>query len=1080
MNSNLTSVKQLAYRTVFIYAFFSSLWILLSDTVLGSMTHTSGFFTNIQTLKGWVFVLLTSGLIYALIRRNFHSLQESYNLLEAIIEGTTDAIFIKDIEGRYLMVNSTTAQLLGKPKSEILGKDDRDLFSLEAASQYQENDRAIIASGETQTIEEFGIINNIKRFYMATKYLCRDKSGKTIGLIGISRDITEIKQAAELLQETKEKLQAVVSAAPLAIFVTDRHNYVKMWNPAAERIFGWRETEVLNSPLPVIPPEKQEEFRTVRDRVFQGDSLVNLEAKAVKRNGSEIDISLSLAPLYDIDGQINSILSVIADISDAYGELRLRKRAEEERDRLIEELRQQTEDLTALNIVTSNSISTLKLEELLNVLLERIVKVMKADRVTILLPGEGEAATTLCVRASIGVEARIGDRSTIPIGEGFPGIIAATRKPLYVEDAQTDGRVCTEYIQDCGIRTMLGVPLKRYDTLVGVLHVDWCSIHPYSERELQLLEITAERCAMAILNAQLYQQTKELQERLQLQIERMPIGYIFTDPESRIQEWNPAAETIFGFSKEEVLGRHYEIVVPPEVRNEIGDIFQQLFQNEHTKQNVNDNLTKAGELITCDWQNTTIKKEDGAVIGVLSMVQNITLQQRAEKQLWKYAFYDQITDLPNQTLFIAWLKQFAVRSLLSDETNLFAVLYLDLSRFQLVKYSMGQKMAKELLLAVAERLQTCRAESEELKQSPKINSIAHVGANEFAILLENIQEERDAIAIVENIQHKLSAPFKLDGCEVFTDSSIGIVLSSINYQQPEELLQAAETAMNQSKLLGKSHYAVFHTSMQERAMRPLHLDADLRRALENKEFQVYYQPILSLVNHQIIGFEALVRWLHPDRGLVSPAEFIPLAEESSLIIPLGAWVLREATSQIMAWQQKFPTNPPLSISVNVSAVQLVQPCFIERIDRLLKETGINPLSLKLEITETAVMENAKSVTNVLEYLKERGIHLSIDDFGTGYSSFSYLHTFPFDTLKIDRAFVSRMSVDPKNLEIIRTIIILAHNLGMDLVAEGIETREQLNQLQELKCEHGQGYLFSRPVDSKAAERLLEMQLSSGA
>ncbi|MDF0555072.1 EAL domain-containing protein [Kamptonema sp. UHCC 0994] len=1067
MNSNLTSVKQLAYRTVFIYAFFSSLWILISDMLLRILTNSSVFFTNLHTVKGWAFVLVTSTFLYALIRRNLHSLQESYHLLEAIIEGTTDAIFVKDIQGRYLMVNSTSAQILGRPKSEILGKDDRNFFSPEIASQYMENDRLVITAGETQTVEEFGMIDNIKRFYLATKYLCRDKSGKIIGLIGISRDITDRKQAAAALQETKEKLEAVVYASPLAIFVLDREDRVKMWNPAAERIFGWREAEVLNCPLPVIPPDKQEEFRTLRDRVFQGDSLANLEVKRQRRNGSLVDIALSLAPLYDINGQINSTLAVVADISD-------RKYAESERDRLIEELRQQTEDLTALSIVTGNSISTLKLEELLNVLLERIVTVMKADRATILLPGEGEAPTTLCIRASIGVEAGIGDRTTVPIGEGFPGIIAATTKPLYIEDAQTDGRVCSEYIQDCGIRTMLGVPLKRYDTLVGVLHVDWCHIHPYSDRELHLLEITAERCAMAILNAQLYEQTKELQERLQLQIERMPIGYIFTDPESRIQEWNPAAETIFGFSKEEVLGRHYEIIVPPEVRSEIGDIFQQLFQNEHTKQNVNENLTKKGEIITCDWQNTTIKKEDGAVIGVLSMVQNITLQQRAEKQLWKYAFYDQITDLPNRTLFLAWLKQFAVRSLW-DEGNLFAILYLDLNRFQLVKYSMGQQVANELLLAVAERLQNCRAESEELDRTPKINSIAHVGADEFALLLENIQEERDAIAIAENIQKQLSKPFKLNGCELFTDSSIGIVLSSINYQQPEQLLQAAETAMNHAKGLGKSRYAVFNTSMQERAARPLHLDADLRRALENKEFQVYYQPILSLINHQIIGFEALVRWLHPDRGLVSPAEFIPIAEESSLIIPLGAWVLREAISQIMVWQQKFPANPPLSISVNVSAVQLVQPCFIERIDRLLKETGINPLSLKLEITETAVMENAKSVTNVLEYLKERGIHLSIDDFGTGYSSFSYLHTFPFDTLKIDRAFVSRMSVDPKNLEIIRTIIILAHNLGMDLVAEGIETIEQLDKLQELQCEHGQGYLFSRPVDSEAAERLLELQ-----
>ena len=328
------------------------------------------------------------------------------------------------------------------------------------------------------------------------------------------------------------------------------------------------------------------------------------------------------------------------------------------------------------------------------------------------------------------------------------------------------------------------------------------------------------------------------------------------------------------------------------------------------------------------------------------------------------------------------------------------------------------------------------------------------------------------------IQQELGNIFKLNNCELFTDSSIGIVLSSINYQQPEELLQAAETAMNQAKTLGKSSQMIFDTAMQQRGIRRLQLDADLRQALENKEFQLYYQPILSLSNHQIIGFEALIRWHHPQRGLVSPAEFIPLVEETSLIVPLGAWVLREATHQIMLWQTKFPMNPPLSMSINVSPVQLTQPFFIELIDRLLKETEIPPSSLKLEITETAVMENAQSVKNILFHLKERGIHLSIDDFGTGYSSLSYLHSFPFDVLKIDRAFVSSMSVDPKNLEIIRTIIMLAHNLGMDLIAEGIETEEQSSQLEDLKCEYGQGYLFSRPVDSEAAERLLQSETIS--
>lgn len=1067
MKHKLTSVKQLAYKTVFIYGFFSSLWIIISDTVLKIITNSPNFSTNLQIIKGWAFVLVTSCLLYALIHRGLSSLQESYHLLDAIIEGTTDAIFVKDIQGRYLMVNTTTAQILQKNRLEIIGKDDTELLSPEIAKKIIETDRMIIATGETKNIEEFRIVNNVKRFYLTTKYICRDKMGKMIGLISISRDITERKQATDTLQQTKEKLEAVVFASPLAIFVSDRQRHVTMWNQAAERIFGWREAEILNNPLPTIPAEKEQEFQALSNRIFQGDSLVNLEIKALRRNGSLIDIALSLAPLYDIDGQINSTLAVAANISD-------RKSIEAERDLLIKQLRQETEDLTALSLVTSNSISTLNLEELLKVLLERIVAVMQVDRAAILLVQEDKTTIKLCIRASIGLEVEINSCSTI--GEGFAGIIAATREPLYIEDAQSDERISNSSIIDRGIRTILGVPLKRYDTLVGILHVDWIHIHPYNERELHLLEITAERCVMAILNAQLYEQTKNLQEQLELQIQKMPIGYIFIDPEYRIQEWNPAAEKIFGFTKEEVLGKHYELIVSPEVRPDIETIFQKITTTEITSQNVNENVTKTGEIIICEWQNNVVKKEDGQLLGVLSMVQDITLQQRSEKQLWKYAFYHPLTDLPNQTLFLAWLKQFTNRSK-SHPDKLFAVLYLDLHRFKLVKYSMGHQIANELLLAVSARLQTLRIKY-QISDGHRINTIAHVAVDEFAILLENIEQESDAIEMAKEIQQELGNIFKLNNCELFTDSSIGIVLSSINYQQPEELLQAAETAMNQAKSLGKSSQMIFDTAMQQRGIRRLQLDADLRQALENKEFELYYQPILSLSNHQIIGFEALIRWHHPQRGLVSPAEFIPLVEETSLIVPLGAWVLREATRQIMLWQQKFPMNPPLSMSINVSAVQLTQPFFIELIDRLLQETKIAASSLKLEITETAVMENAESVTNILFYLKERGLHLSIDDFGTGYSSLSYLHSFPFDVLKIDRAFVSRMNVDPKNLEIIHTIIMLAHNLGMDLIAEGIETEDQLSQLQDLQCEYGQGYLFSRPVDSEAAEKLLQSETIS--
>jgi len=332
--------------------------------------------------------------------------------------------------------------------------------------------------------------------------------------------------------------------------------------------------------------------------------------------------------------------------------------------------------------------------------------------------------------------------------------------------------------------------------------------------------------------------------------------------------------------------------------------------------------------------------------------------------------------------------------------------------------------------------------------------------------------------VAERIQKALALPFSVEGNEVFTAASIGIALSDTGYAHPEDLLRDADIAMYRAKAQGRARYEIFHPKMHTRAVTLLQLETDLRRAIERQELQLYYQPIISLRTRQAIGFEALIRWQHPTRGMVSPDEFIPIAEETGLIIPIGDWLLREACRQMQVWRQIFSDRSPLMINVNVSGKQF-SSYLPKQVSQILQETGLDPRQLKLEITETLLMENAEYAVIHLAQLQGLGVQLAIDDFGTGYSSLSYLYRFPIDTLKIDRSFISRLDSDGEQLAIVRTIIMLAWNLGMEVVAEGVETSKQLAQLRALRCEYAQGYLFAKPLDTLTAEQFIRSEQKAG-
>lgn len=451
------------------------------------------------------------------------------------------------------------------------------------------------------------------------------------------------------------------------------------------------------------------------------------------------------------------------------------------------------------------------------------------------------------------------------------------------------------------------------------------------------------------------------------------------------------------------------------------------------------------------------------------LARDISHNKILESKIFYQALHDNLTGLPNRVWFIDKLGQtieqnkfcFNCDNIKKCSYNA-AVLFINLDHFKMVQYSLGLEMGDQLLSAVSRHLEACLGNDDYL---------ARLGTEDFAILLNNLDSLEAANEIADKIHNSLISPFYIEDQEVFTTASIGIVFNIVDYDRPVDILRDASIAMQDAKAAGGGCHQVFIKAMHTKAVERLQLENQLRRALDRQEFQVYYQPIVSLATGKLTGFEALIRWYHPDRGLVSPASFIPLAEATGLIRPIGVWVMREAFRQLHIWQQQFPSYPNLTMAVNLSAKQLTSDLLLQ-IDDILQTNELNPHSLKLEITESVLMENPEASAELLQQIKLRQIQLCLDDFGTGYSSLSFLHRFPINTIKIDRSFVNRIGIDEENAEIMRAVITLAHNLGMDAIAEGIETQKQLMELWGLGCEYGQGYFFSKPIDAVTASMLL--------
>jgi PAS domain S-box-containing protein len=542
---------------------------------------------------------------------------------------------------------------------------------------------------------------------------------------------------------------------------------------------------------------------------------------------------------------------------------------------------------------------------------------------------------------------------------------------------------------------------------------------------------------------------------------------------------SPAYQKILGYDPEELAATSSMDQIHPEDRARVLEAAEKARNTGRGERLEYRIRHKDGSWRFIESTASVIRSPEGETEGLVIVNRDITERKRAEEKLDHLSFHDGLTNLPNRALFLDRLQR-AITQARRHSDFRFAVLFIDIDEFKVFNDSLGHAAGDALLIQIAQRLTVCLRGADTISR-PRLgnnpepllgeSTLARPGGDEFTVLLEELHDPSDTIRVAERIQQRLAVPFDLNGQEIVLTVSVGVAFSGNVGAEAQDVLGDAEIAMYRAKSTGKGRCEVFDHAMHAGAIKRLQLETDLRKAIELNQLRVYYQPIVSLHNGQIVGFEALSRWQRPER-LVMPGEFIAVADETGLILPINRQLLYDACRQLRAWQALFPSDPPLTLNVNITPKQFAQPDLASQIGKTLQETGLDPRCVNLEITETIAMADADKSAVVLSELKALGVRLDIDDFGTGYSSLSRLQGFPVDTLKIDRAFISRIDTDLATHEIVRVIVMLAHGLRLKVVAEGVETQAQVDLLTDIGCELAQGYFYSKPAAVETIEQLL--------
>jgi diguanylate cyclase (GGDEF)-like protein/PAS domain S-box-containing protein len=828
------------------------------------------------------------------------------------------------------------------------------------------------------------------------------------------------RQLDDELRKSEARYRTVLDAAFEAIVTITPDGIVRWFNSGAERIFGHSSEEVIGQPVTLLMPERYRELCVsgLQRYLRTGQARVvggTTELVGLRKDGNEFPIEMSLGETQHNGERL--FTGVIRDVTE-------RKRTENA-------LREMRDRFRSIFDHAPIGVAMVSLEE----------RYLQVNRSLCEILGyteeELQALTWQEITHPDDLAASLDYARRIVEGE-FP------KYHLDKRFLHADGRTVWASLSVSLVRDAEGEPLYFVSQIQDVTE---------RKRFENALEWLSQQHEMVLKSA--------------------GEGIFGLDLRGTVTFANPAASDMTGWSTQDLLGRPMHNLVhhtkpdgAPYPSEECPIHAAFTTGSTHSR---DDEVfwRKDGTSFQVEYTSNPIF-EDGEIVGAVVTFRDITERKALEEQLHHQAFHDLLTGLPNRALFMDRLERALTRA--NRRGSKVVVLFMDLDNFKVVNDSLGHKAGDQLLTAVAERLKTCLRSDD---------SAARLGGDEFTILVEDISSVDEVVQIAERIADILRPPFALEEQEVFVTASTGIALNSTAQEQAADLLRHADLAMYRAKHRGKARYEVFEPSMDAKAVERLKLETGLRRALVRQQFRVYYQPIVALDNDKVAGVEALVRWEHPQRGLLLPEEFLSVAEETGLIVRIGQWVLRESGKQARIWQERYPGTPPLTISVNLSTREFFHPKLVAEV---LGESEIDPASLQLEITEGAMTTNGTSSTErTLRNLKRMGVQLAIDDFGLGYSSLSYLKRFPVDFLKIDRSFIAGLKREPndvsKDTEIVKAMIELTHALGLKVIAEGIETSEQLGRLRNMKCDLAQGNYFSEPLPSEELAVILAEDLT---
>jgi diguanylate cyclase (GGDEF)-like protein/PAS domain S-box-containing protein len=940
------------------------------------------------------------------------ALRKSEARYRTVLDAAFDAIVTITPDGIVRWFNPGAERIFGYGAEEIIGQQVtllmperyRDLC-VDGLHRYLRTGQARVVGGTTELVglrkdgSEFPIEMSLGETY---------EDGERL-FTGVIRDVTERKEVEKAFKESEERIRTLLQNTSDIITLLEADGTVRYVSPAVERVTGYRPEERIGTSAfgSVHPDDREQALNTFAEVLKEPGLHAPLEFRVPHKEGSWCYLEHVVNNLLD-DPTVSGVVVTSRDVTQ-------RKEAE----RKLREA-----------------------EQRYRTLIEQGPAVVYIQEI-----GSPDSAIYMSpqIETLTGYSPEECKDPALRWGMVHP----EEREWLQAEDGRT------------------GEPGQIFTTEYRVVHRDGGTKWVHNESVLIEDEMSGTRYWQGFMLDITERKTfEEALERLSRQHEMVlksaGEGIFGLDLDGNATFVNPAAVRITGWEAEELVGRRQHDLLhhtkpdgSPYPREEC-PIHAAL--EDGTIHSRDDEVfwRKDGTSFPVEYMSSPIL-QDGEVIGAVVTFKDITERKAVEQQLHHQAFHDSLTGLPNRALFMDRLERALTRA--NRRGNKVAVLFMDLDNFKVINDSLGHKAGDQLLVAVAERLETSlRSE----------DTAGRLGGDEFTILVEDISRVGEVVQIAERIADILRPPFVLEEQEVFTTVSTGLALNSTAQEQPADLLRYADLAMYRAKRRGKARYEVFEPSMDAGAVERLMLETGLRRALVRQEFRVYYQPILALENNKIAGVEALVRWEHPQRGLLLPEEFVSIAEETGLIVRIGQWVLREAGKQARIWRERYPGTPPLTISVNLSTREFFHPKLVAEV---LDESDIDPASLQLEITEGSMTNNGTSwADRTLRNLKRMGVQLAIDDFGLGYSSLSYLKRFPVDFLKIDRSFIAGLGGEPngvsKDAEIVKATIELTHALGLKVIAEGVETSEQLRRLRNMKCDFAQGNYFSEPLPSE--------------